>query len=85
MARAWGAVCMWKEGFKMRAERWVRQSVPREGKNVGAAIANDFVWKKLREQSESDNVSHQSSLTLCNPMDCSPPGSFVHGILQASG
>ena len=21
--------------------------------------------------------------TLCNPMDCSPPGSFVHGILQA--
>ena len=21
--------------------------------------------------------------TLCNPMDCSPPGSFVHGIFQA--
>ena len=25
----------------------------------------------------------QSCLTLCNPMDCSPPGSSVHGILQA--
>ena len=25
----------------------------------------------------------QSGLTLCNPMDCSPPGSSVHGILQA--
>ena len=25
----------------------------------------------------------QSYLTLCNPMDCSPPGSSVHGILQA--
>ena len=25
----------------------------------------------------------QSCLTLCNPMDCSLPGSFVHGILQA--
>ena len=24
----------------------------------------------------------QSSLTLCNPLDCSPPGSSVHGILQ---
>ena len=24
-----------------------------------------------------------SCLTLCNPMDYSPPGSFVHGILQA--
>ena len=25
----------------------------------------------------------QSCLTLCNPMDCSPPGFSVHGILQA--
>ena len=25
----------------------------------------------------------QLCLTLCDPMDCSPPGSFVHGILQA--
>ena len=28
-------------------------------------------------------VCAQSCLTLCNPMDCSPPGSSVHGILQA--
>ena len=27
--------------------------------------------------------SLQSCLTLCNPMDCIPPGSSVHGILQA--
>ena len=27
--------------------------------------------------------SLQSCLTLGNPMDCSPPGSSVHGILQA--
>ena len=27
----------------------------------------------------------QSCPTLCDPMDCSPPGSSVHGILQASG
>ena len=42
---------------------------------------------------KSDNVSFtsicmhaqslQSCLTLCDPMDCSPPGSSVHGILQA--
>ena len=25
----------------------------------------------------------QSHLTLCNPVDCSPPGFSVHGILQA--
>ena len=28
-----------------------------------------------------DSVS-QSSLTLCDPMGCSPPGCSVHGILQ---
>ena len=27
--------------------------------------------------------SLQSCLTLCNPMDCSLPGSSVHGILKA--
>ena len=27
--------------------------------------------------------SVQSCLTLCNPMDCSPPGNSVHWILQA--
>ena len=27
--------------------------------------------------------SHQSCLTLCDPMDCSLPGSSVHGIFQA--
>ena len=26
--------------------------------------------------------SLQLCLTLCNTMDCSPPGSYVHGILQ---
>ena len=25
----------------------------------------------------------QSCLTLCDPLSCSPPGSFVHGIFQA--
>ena len=27
----------------------------------------------------------QSCLTLGNPIDCSPPGSSVHGILQNTG
>ena len=36
-------------------------------------------------ESESENESEvsQSCLTLSDPMDCSPPGSSVHGILQA--
>ena len=32
----------------------------------------------------SENVSvAQSCLTLCNPVDCSLPGSSIHGFLQA--
>ena len=31
----------------------------------------------------NNTVYIQSCLTLCDPMDCSPPGSFVHRILQA--
>ena len=27
--------------------------------------------------------SFQLCLTLCNPVDCGPPGSSIHGILQA--
>ena len=32
---------------------------------------------------ESESEVTQSCPTLCDPMDCSPPGSSVHGILQA--
>ena len=38
------------------------------------------------EPAESEKVKvlvAQSCLTLWDPMDYSPPGSFVHGILQA--
>ena len=39
-------------------------------------------------EKESDQCGYvclgaQSSLTLCNPMDCSLPGPSFHGILQA--
>ena len=37
----------------------------------------------LRITSESESEVAQSCLTLCYPVDCSPPGSSVHGIFQA--
>ena len=33
---------------------------------------------------KSESEVAQSCLTLCDPMDCSPLGSSVHGIFQAS-
>ena len=40
-----------------------------------------FLLQCMKVKSES-GVS-QSCQTLSNPMDCSPPGSSVHGIFQA--
>ena len=34
-------------------------------------------------ESESESEVAQSCPTLCDPVDCSPPGSSIHGILQA--
>ena len=39
-------------------------------------------WKRPWYWKSESEVA-QSCLTLCDPMDCSPPGSSVHGILQA--
>ena len=35
----------------------------------------------MKVKSESEVA--QSFLTLCNPMDCSPPGSSARGVFQA--
>ena len=39
--------------------------------------------KEGRKDMESEREAAQSCLTSCDPMDCSPPGSSIHGIFQA--
>ena len=41
-----------------------------------------YNMSKLKHQTFLGSIT-QSCLTLCNPMDCVPSGSSVHGILQA--
>ena len=45
-----------------------------------AHIRND---KCKVKESERKKVKSLSRVRLCDPMNCSPPGSSVHGILQA--
>ena len=40
------------------------------------------LFSQRKQQSFLVCVRAQLCLTLCDPMDCSPPGSSVHGILQ---
>ena len=45
---------------------------------------NDLTLSRMSQEFPSIKVlATQSCLTLCNPMDSRPPGSSVHGILQA--
>ena len=41
------------------------------------------VYPSVQVESESESEVAQSYPTLCDPVDCSPPGSSIHGILQA--
>ena len=49
------------------------------GKNSG--VGCHFLLQCMKVKSESEVA--QLCSTLCDPMDCSLPGSFVHGIFQA--
>ena len=49
------------------------------GKNTG--VGCHFLLQCMKVKSESEVT--QSCLTLHDPMDCSPPGSSIHGIFQA--
>ena len=49
------------------------------GKNTG--VGCHFLHQCMKVKSESEVA--QSCPTLSDPMDCSPPGSSVHGIFQA--
>ena len=49
------------------------------GKNTG--VAYHFLLQGMKVKSENEVA--QSCPTLSDPMDCSPPGSSVHGSFQA--
>ena len=67
----------------VRPHRWQPTRLPgpwdSPGKNTG--VGCHFLLQCMKVKSESEVT--QSCPTLCDPMDCSLPGSSVHGIFQA--
>ena len=67
----------------VRPHRWQPTRLPCPwdslGKNTG--VGCHFLLQCMKVKSENEVT--QSCLTLSDPMDCSLPGSSVHGILQA--
>ena len=67
----------------VRPHRWQPTRLPRPwdspGKNTG--VGHHFLLQCRKVKSESEVA--QLCPTRSDPMDCSPPGSSVHGIFQA--
>ena len=67
----------------VRPHRWQPTRLPHPwdspGKNTG--VGCHFLLQCMKVKSESEVV--QSCPTLSDPTDYSPPGSSIHGILQA--
>ena len=67
----------------VQPHRWKPTRLPRHwdfpGKYAGVGCHFLLQWVKVKNESEVA----QSCPSLSDPMDCSLPGSSVHGVLQA--
>ena len=67
----------------LRSQRWQPTRLPHPwdspDKNTGVGCRLLLQCMKVKRENEVAQLSP----TLSDPMDCSPPGSSVHGMLQA--
>ena len=71
------SLCTQSKGLRTREPMALSSSARQENTNVPSQA------DEVPPHSCMSAQSLQSCLTLWNPMNCSPPGSSVHGILQA--
>ena len=69
----------WGRGWKKRHKRSQKSPVPVLSREQPASRP----WPSSLTSLPCHAKLMQSCPTLCNPRNCSPPGSSVHGILQA--
>ena len=67
----------------VRPQRWQPTRLPRpwESSDKNTRVGCHFLLQCVKVKSEREVA--QISKLLCNPMDCSLPGSSIHGIFQA--
>ena len=74
LSRVWLLATSWTAAYQAPLHPW---DFP--GKNTG--VGCHFLLQCMKVKSQSEVT--QSCPTLSNPMDCSLPGSSIHGIFQA--
>ena len=80
--------CIVHGTLQARIPEWivifVQGIVPTQGSNLGLPHCRQIVYHLSHHQGKKKwSEVAQSCPTLCDPMDCSLPGSSVHGIFQA--
>ena len=72
---------MSEEGLQIVEER--REAKGKQEREIYTQLNAELQRTARRDTQNTDTEVAQSCLTLCDPMDCSPSGSSVHGIFQA--
>ena len=97
LSRWWIIGCLSVANSWKKAQRFkIQSSACLWGNQIGSIVGNetdnvnwDYIIKRFQCQAKGLGCCcvlysvAQLCPTLCDPMDCSPPGSSVHGILQA--
>ena len=77
---------MFKEGLWQRIHKTLYEVILTQTwllKFSGYEVLLDIKWKsKSGAKRKKESEVAQSCPTLCDPVDCSLPGSSIHGILQ---
>ena len=73
---------LWMEGPDIVQEKEIK-TISKKKKYKTAKWLSEEALQIAMKRRESESEVTQSCPTLCNPVGCSPPGSSVHGILQA--
>ena len=64
-------------------QKHIRLPCPWDSPGKSTGVVCHFLLQCMKVKSESEVA--QSCMTRSDPMDCSPPGSSIHGIFQARG
>ena len=72
----------YKARYFLDGEHILATSIARHATLVPPRMKGKGYWDSLNLQGTRNDLG-KVCLTLCNPMDCSLPGSSVHGIFQA--
>jgi len=73
----------WEKRKSVKKKRGRKEEEPERKREMAEEREGKCQERGKDGEEKREETPQRSLVWLCNPMDCSPPGSSVHGILQA--